>query len=111
MKLQLVGRSLFCLGLLIRYGSPLLSNSSYKNIDVMKSLSLLKKYLQTEDLVIRVRALQVSFHLYFFFSWITFFFSIYILRRTQIRYTFCRLWDLFLLRGLNLCWKRMSGKF
>ncbi|XP_022998261.1 sister chromatid cohesion protein SCC2 isoform X2 [Cucurbita maxima] len=55
---QLLGRSLFCLGLLIRYGSPLLSNSSNKNVDVTKSLSLLKKYLVTEDLVIRVRALQ-----------------------------------------------------
>ncbi|XP_038880414.1 sister chromatid cohesion protein SCC2 isoform X2 [Benincasa hispida] len=55
---QLVGRSLFCLGLLIRYGSPLLSNSSNKNVDIAKSLSLLKMYLQTEDLVIRVRALQ-----------------------------------------------------
>ncbi|XP_031740791.1 sister chromatid cohesion protein SCC2 isoform X3 [Cucumis sativus] len=55
---QLVGRSLFCLGLLIRYGSPLLSNSSNKNVDITKSLSLLKMYLQTEDLVIRVRALQ-----------------------------------------------------
>ncbi|CAK9324104.1 unnamed protein product [Citrullus colocynthis] len=55
---QLVGRSLFCLGLLIRYGSPLLSNSSNKNFDTAKSLSLLKMYLQTEDLVIRVRALQ-----------------------------------------------------
>uniref|UniRef100_A0A9I9CCJ7 Uncharacterized protein n=1 Tax=Cucumis melo TaxID=3656 RepID=A0A9I9CCJ7_CUCME len=53
MKLQLVGRSLFCLGLLIRYGSPLLSNSSNKNVDITKSLSLLKMYLQTEDLVIR----------------------------------------------------------
>ncbi|KAA0058102.1 nipped-B-like protein isoform X1 [Cucumis melo var. makuwa] len=49
----LVGRSLFCLGLLIRYGSPLLSNSSNKNVDITKSLSLLKMYLQTEDLVIR----------------------------------------------------------
>ncbi|XP_022144453.1 sister chromatid cohesion protein SCC2 isoform X2 [Momordica charantia] len=55
---ELVGRSLFCLGLLIRYGSTLLSNSSNRNIDVTKSLSLLKKHLQTEDLVIRVRALQ-----------------------------------------------------
>lgn len=68
MKLQLVGRSLFCLGLLIRYGSPLLSNSSNKNVDITKSLSLLKMYLQMEDLVIRVRALQVSSHLLFSFG-------------------------------------------
>ncbi|CAL5393624.1 unnamed protein product [Camellia sinensis] len=44
---QLVGRSLFCLGLLIRYGNSLLSTScsSNKNIDVKNSLNLFKKYL------------------------------------------------------------------
>ncbi|KAK6928115.1 Sister chromatid cohesion C-terminal domain [Dillenia turbinata] len=54
---QQVGRSLFCLGLLIRYGSFLLSTSN-RRIDVAGSLSLFKKYLQMEDFVIKVRALQ-----------------------------------------------------
>ncbi|KAK6913333.1 HEAT repeat associated with sister chromatid cohesion protein [Dillenia turbinata] len=54
---QQVGRSLFCLGLLIRYGSCLLSTSN-RRIDVAGSLSLFKKYLRMEDFVIKVRALQ-----------------------------------------------------
>ncbi|XP_052198157.1 sister chromatid cohesion protein SCC2 isoform X2 [Diospyros lotus] len=58
-KLQ-VGRSLFCLGLLIRYGNSLLStaSSNNRNIDVKNSLNLFKKYLQAEDFVIKVRSLQ-----------------------------------------------------
>ncbi|KAE9612620.1 putative chromatin regulator PHD family [Lupinus albus] len=55
---QQVGRSLFCLGLLIRYGNCLLSNSSNKLIDVKRSLSLFVKYLSVEDLVVKVRSLQ-----------------------------------------------------
>ncbi|KAJ8750135.1 hypothetical protein K2173_014050 [Erythroxylum novogranatense] len=55
---QLVVRSLFCLGLLIRYGNPLLTNSNNKNIDVASSLNLFKKYLQVEDFGIKVRSLQ-----------------------------------------------------
>ncbi|KAA8530427.1 hypothetical protein F0562_005136 [Nyssa sinensis] len=57
---QQVGRSLFCLGLLIRYGNPLLSTSgsSNKNIDVARSLNLFKKYLHAEDFVIKARSLQ-----------------------------------------------------
>ncbi|KAK9272285.1 hypothetical protein L1049_002656 [Liquidambar formosana] len=55
---QQIGRSLFCLGLLIRYGNSLLSTSSDKNIDVVSSLSLFKKYLRVEDFVIKVRSLQ-----------------------------------------------------
>lgn len=58
-KSQLVGRSLFCLGLLIRYGNSLLNASSNKSIDVASSLSLFKKYLLMEDFGIKVRALQV----------------------------------------------------
>ncbi|KAI8011646.1 Sister chromatid cohesion protein SCC2 [Camellia lanceoleosa] len=56
---QLVGRSLFCLGLLIRYGNSLLSTScsSNKNIDVKNSLNLFKKYLHAEDFVLKVRSL------------------------------------------------------
>ncbi|XP_047314760.1 sister chromatid cohesion protein SCC2 [Impatiens glandulifera] len=57
---QQVGRSLFCVGLLIRYGSSLLSSycSSNTNIDVKNSLYLFKKYLQAEDFVMKVRSLQ-----------------------------------------------------
>ncbi|KAH6830353.1 PHD finger family protein [Perilla frutescens var. hirtella] len=57
---QQVGRSLFCLGLLIRYGSSLLdaSASNPRNIDVASSIDLFKKYLQAEDFIIKVRALQ-----------------------------------------------------
>ncbi|KAK6129314.1 hypothetical protein DH2020_037023 [Rehmannia glutinosa] len=57
---QQVGRSLFCLGLLIRYGSSLLdaSASNTRNIDVASSIHLFRKYLQAEDFIIKVRALQ-----------------------------------------------------
>ncbi|XP_057962405.1 sister chromatid cohesion protein SCC2 isoform X2 [Malania oleifera] len=57
---QVVGRSLFCLGLLIRYGNSLMnaSSSSNKNLDVICCLSLFKKYLRVEDFVIKVRSLQ-----------------------------------------------------
>ncbi|XP_026436301.1 sister chromatid cohesion protein SCC2-like isoform X3 [Papaver somniferum] len=55
---QQVGRSLFCLGLLIRYGSKLMVTSDNKNILFDKSLSLLMSYLCSEDFVIKVRALQ-----------------------------------------------------
>ncbi|XP_059644870.1 sister chromatid cohesion protein SCC2 [Cornus florida] len=57
---QQVGRSLFCLGLLIRYGDslPITTLSSNKNINVVRSLDLFKKYLRAEDFVIKVRSLQ-----------------------------------------------------
>ncbi|XP_065632831.1 sister chromatid cohesion protein SCC2 isoform X2 [Quercus suber] len=55
---QLVGRSLFCLGLLIRYGNSLLGSSSNKTIDAVSSLSLFKKYLRVEDFIVKVRSLQ-----------------------------------------------------
>ncbi|KAM3238424.1 sister chromatid cohesion protein SCC2 isoform X2 [Capsicum annuum] len=56
---QQVGRSLFCLGLLIRYSSCLLYASvSSNNLHVASSLNLFKKYLQAEDFVIKVRSLQ-----------------------------------------------------
>lgn len=54
-----MGRSLFCLGLLIRYGNSLLSFSSNKLLDVGSSLGLFKKYLLMDDFVIKVRSLQV----------------------------------------------------
>lgn len=58
---QQVGRSLFCLGLLIRYSSSLLYVSgSSNNSHVASSINLFKRYLQTEDYVIKVRSLQVS---------------------------------------------------
>ncbi|KAL8144455.1 hypothetical protein V2J09_017487 [Rumex salicifolius] len=52
-----VGRSLFCLGLLIRHGNSLLSAFN-KVVDFGSSLSLFKKYLLAEDFAIKVRALQ-----------------------------------------------------
>ncbi|KAL6961216.1 Sister chromatid cohesion protein 2 [Sarracenia purpurea var. burkii] len=57
---QQIGRSLFCLGLLIRYGNSLLSTScsSNRNIDMNNSLNLFKKYLHAEDFVIKARSLQ-----------------------------------------------------
>ncbi|CAL1357633.1 unnamed protein product [Linum trigynum] len=55
---QLIGRSLFCLGLLIRYGNPLISGSSNKNIDVGSSISLFKSYLIMDDFSVKVRSLQ-----------------------------------------------------
>lgn len=73
LSFQQVGRSLFCLGLLIRYGSSLLdaSASNTRNIDVASSINLFKKYLQAEDFIIKVRALQVQeyyavFEIFFF---------------------------------------------
>lgn len=57
-KIQKVGRSLFCLGMLIRYGNSLLSNSD-QAIDVASSLSLFKKYLLMEDFFLKARSLQV----------------------------------------------------
>lgn len=64
---QQVGRSLFCLGLLIRYGNSLLSTAStdHRSLEVVNSLGLFKKYLSTEDFVIKIRSLQVILHLSF----------------------------------------------
>lgn len=53
-----VGRSLFCLGLLIRYGSCLPTTSGSRSLDIINSLNLFKKYLQTEKFGIKVRSLQ-----------------------------------------------------
>ncbi|CAN1848073.1 Sister chromatid cohesion protein SCC2 [Linum perenne] len=55
---QLVVRSLFCLGLLIRYGNPLIRELGGKNVDIVSSLSLFKKYLIMEDFSVKVRSLQ-----------------------------------------------------
>lgn len=58
--IQQIGRSLFCLGLLIRYGSGLLASFNSSGTDVMNSLTLLKDFLKSDDFVIRVRSLQVK---------------------------------------------------
>ncbi|XP_027357770.1 sister chromatid cohesion protein SCC2 [Abrus precatorius] len=55
---QQVGRSLFCLGSLIRYGNRLLASSSNRLIDVRRSLSLFTRYLSADDFVVKVRSLQ-----------------------------------------------------
>lgn len=57
--LQKVGRSLFCLGLLIRYGNRLLANSGNKLVDFGSSVRLFIKHLSAEDFVVKVRSLQV----------------------------------------------------
>ncbi|MFS8031868.1 putative chromatin regulator PHD family [Helianthus anomalus] len=59
-NIQQVCRSLFCLGLLIRYGSSLLamSLSSKQNLAVSDSLSLFKKYFHAEDFALKIRSLQ-----------------------------------------------------
>lgn len=58
--IQQIGRSLFCLGLLIRYGSGLLASFNSSSTDVMNSVTLLKDFLKSDDFVIRVRSLQVK---------------------------------------------------
>ncbi|KAK9118958.1 hypothetical protein Scep_017051 [Stephania cephalantha] len=55
---QQVGRSLFCLGLLIRFGNELMMASDDRNVHADKSLSLIKNFLFSEDFVIKVRSLQ-----------------------------------------------------
>lgn len=60
---QLLGRSLFCLGLLLRYGDELMVTSDNQRLHIVKSLSLLKKYLLMEDFGLKVRALQALGHI------------------------------------------------
>ncbi|KAL1205894.1 Sister chromatid cohesion protein SCC2 [Cardamine amara subsp. amara] len=55
---QIAGRSLFCLGLLIRHGNSLISSSGGKNFNLSSCLSLFKRHLRTEDLALKVRSLQ-----------------------------------------------------
>ncbi|KAL6647205.1 hypothetical protein ACP70R_014642 [Stipagrostis hirtigluma subsp. patula] len=55
---QLLGRSLFCLGLLLRYGYQLMVTSE-NQLDFPKIIDLLKRrYLLREDFSLKVRALQ-----------------------------------------------------
>ncbi|KAJ0980187.1 hypothetical protein J5N97_008442 [Dioscorea zingiberensis] len=60
---QLLGRSLFCLGLLIRYGNDLLIARIHEPHHAVKSLRLLKEYLHMEDFGLKVRALQALGHI------------------------------------------------
>ncbi|XP_010550011.1 PREDICTED: nipped-B-like protein B isoform X2 [Tarenaya hassleriana] len=55
---QLAGRSLFCLGLLIRHGNTLMNLSGGKTFDAANCLKLFKIYLRTEDFGLRVRSMQ-----------------------------------------------------
>jgi hypothetical protein len=56
---QLLGRSLFCLGLLLRYGYQLMQTSE-NQLDFPKIINLLqRKYLLRDDFSLKVRALQV----------------------------------------------------
>ncbi|XP_074560939.1 sister chromatid cohesion protein SCC2 isoform X1 [Curcuma longa] len=55
---QALVRSLFCLGLLLRYSSDLEFRMDTQHIHIHKSLLSLKKYLAMEDIVLKVRALQ-----------------------------------------------------
>jgi len=55
---QQLGRSLFCLGLLVRYGDDLILSSDNENGYVSKSLQLVKKYLLAEDFGLKARSLQ-----------------------------------------------------
>ncbi|KAI3713140.1 hypothetical protein L1987_71712 [Smallanthus sonchifolius] len=59
-SVQQVCRSLFCLGLLIRYGSSLMamSLSRKQNLAVSDSLILFKKYFHAEDFALKIRSLQ-----------------------------------------------------
>ncbi|KAJ3669807.1 hypothetical protein LUZ60_010131 [Juncus effusus] len=53
----ILGRSLFCLGLLYRYGYELMSSCETR-IEIDKILGLLQKYLRMDDFSLKVRALQ-----------------------------------------------------
>ncbi|CAH2072676.1 unnamed protein product [Thlaspi arvense] len=55
---QIAGRSLFCLGLLIRHGNSLISTSSGRNFNVSECLNLFRRHLRMEDFSLKVRSLQ-----------------------------------------------------
>ncbi|WOK99668.1 nipped-B-like protein A isoform X1 [Canna indica] len=57
-NIENLGRSLFCLGLLLRYGSQLIVKSDSQYVYIDKGLTLLKRYLIMEDFCLKVRALQ-----------------------------------------------------
>ncbi|XP_020600109.1 nipped-B-like protein A isoform X2 [Phalaenopsis equestris] len=51
-------RSLFCIGVLLRYGNEFMVHSSDQQPHIVQGLKLLKKYLLLEDFGLKVRALQ-----------------------------------------------------
>ncbi|CAN7035053.1 unnamed protein product [Brassica oleracea var. botrytis] len=55
---QIAGRSLFCLGLLIRHGNSLISTSGGRKFNLSGCLSLFKRHLRVEDFSLKVRSLQ-----------------------------------------------------
>ncbi|CAH8386778.1 unnamed protein product [Eruca vesicaria subsp. sativa] len=55
---QIAGRSLFCLGLLIRHGNSLISTSGDRSFNLSGCLNLFKRHLRMEDFALKVRSLQ-----------------------------------------------------
>uniref|UniRef100_A0A1D1Z324 Sister chromatid cohesion protein n=1 Tax=Anthurium amnicola TaxID=1678845 RepID=A0A1D1Z324_9ARAE len=55
---QLLGRSMFCLGVLVRYGKELMITCDNQHELVAKCLSLLKRFLLSDDFGMKVRSLQ-----------------------------------------------------
>ncbi|KAL0681088.1 hypothetical protein Bca4012_047935 [Brassica carinata] len=55
---QIAGRSLFCLGLLIRHGNSLISTSGSRSFNLSGCLNLFKRHLRMEDFALKVRSLQ-----------------------------------------------------
>ncbi|KAF8090173.1 hypothetical protein N665_0483s0012 [Sinapis alba] len=55
---RIAGRSLFCLGLLIRHGNSLISTSGGRSFNLSDCLSLFKRHLRMEDFALKVRSLQ-----------------------------------------------------
>uniref|UniRef100_A0A1J3FJ16 Sister chromatid cohesion protein n=1 Tax=Noccaea caerulescens TaxID=107243 RepID=A0A1J3FJ16_NOCCA len=55
---QIAGRSLFCLGLLIRHGNSLISTSDGRNFNLSGCLNVFKRHLRMEDFALKVRSLQ-----------------------------------------------------
>ncbi|KAH0454103.1 hypothetical protein IEQ34_016027 [Dendrobium chrysotoxum] len=51
-------RSLFCIGILLRYGNEFMFSSNDQQPHIVQGLKLLKKYLLLEDFGLKVRALQ-----------------------------------------------------
>ncbi|PKU66619.1 sister chromatid cohesion protein SCC2 isoform X2 [Dendrobium catenatum] len=51
-------RSLFCIGILLRYGNEFMFSSNDQQPHIVQGLKLLKKYLVLEDFGLKVRALQ-----------------------------------------------------
>eukprot|EP01018_Ginkgo_biloba_P004991 Gb_41687 [translate_table: standard] len=51
-------RCLYCLGLLVRYGTELLASFDKKDISIEQLLSLYKHYLHLDDCVVKARSLQ-----------------------------------------------------